>query len=388
MKSGCLTVLIVDDCDEDREIFRRHLEQEALGDYEVLEAETGVEGWELITTQNPDCVLLDYQIPDFDGLEFIEALNKEIGVNRVPVLMLTGQGDEEIAVRAISNGVQDYLIKGKLTAVGLHRAIGHAVERAALLRTTEEQRLAIERSQKELEQFAYVLCHDLQAPVRRIMSFLEMIQKDLKEQLSPQTQSYFDRTIQNAMQMRQLIQDSLDYSLVGGDRKPAETVHLREILNGIACDLEDAMMERRVTLVFGDMPTVMGHPTMLRQLFHNLVGNAIKFQGEQPGTVTISASMEGAMWHFRVEDTGIGMDHECLEKIFNPFSRLHPKSEYPGCGIGLALCKKIVKHHGGRIWAESAKGIGSVFHFTIPSQDADTPVVEGLGERQLSSSVR
>jgi signal transduction histidine kinase len=383
-----LTVLIVDDCDEDREIFRRYLQQQVPGEYEVLEADSGVEGWELIKTRQPDCVLLDYQIPDFDGLEFIEALNKEMGVNRVAVLMLTGQGDEEVAVKAISHGVQDYLVKGKLTAMGLRRAIGHAVERAALLRTTEEQRLAIERSQKELEQFAYALCHDLQAPIRRIISFLDLIQKNLKEPLEQASQTFFDRTIQNAVQMRRLIQDSLDFSLIGGDQKPPEAVDLEEIVRGIVADVEDTVKERQVNIVLGNLPMVMGYPTMLRQLFQNLIGNAIKFQGEQPVMVTISASKEGAMWHFLVEDTGMGMEHECLETIFKPFSRLHPKSEFPGCGIGLALCKKIVKYHDGRIWAESAKGVGSVFHFTIPGQESSIPTEVGLGEKQLLSSAR
>jgi len=365
------SVLIVDDCAEDREMCRRYLLEQGDGVYVVLEAESGIEGWELCKTKNPDCVLLDYQLPDFDGLEFVEALNRERGLYRTPVLMLTGQGDERVAARAITHGAQDYLVKGKLTTAGLHRAICHALDRVALLQTTEDQRVAIEKSQKELEQFAFALHYDLQADIRQLADLLESVQKEVKPHIGESTLANLACSFDTLSKMSRSIQDSLKYSLLGEEPNPSELVVLEDVLQGVMSALDRQIQAQHATVLVRSMPTVSGSRSMLWQLFQNLIEIALKFQGADPIFVTVSGNQEGGRWHFRVEDTGIGMNMDSFSDLFSDFRKLNIQDRYPGSGIGLALCKKVVSLHGGRIWVESAQGVGTVFHFTLPVQTGD-----------------
>ena len=195
--------------------------------FKIIELESGEEGLELCKQEQPDCALIDYQIPDLDGLEFIQALAKDDVLRYLPVLMLTGQGNEGVASEALKGGASDYLVKSKLTPEGLYRAVTRAIEKANLLQTNDKQQHEIERSYRELEQFAHTASHDLQAPVRRITKFLELIQMDLQESMSDRSKDYLDRALKGAAHMRRLIQDLLDYSLVGGAKNSMEAVRLR-----------------------------------------------------------------------------------------------------------------------------------------------------------------
>ena len=226
MNSGSTTVLIIDDCAEDREMLCRFLKQNADQPFRIIETDSSIEGLELCQTEHPDCVLLDYQIPELDGLEFIESLSQDNSRRFLPVLMLTGQGNEDVATKAMKNGAADYLVKGKLTPTGIYRAVTKAIEKSSLLRTNEKQRAELERSQKELEQFAYTASHDLQAPVRRITKFLELLQMDLNDQLTERSRDYLERAKKGAQHMQRFIQDLLDYAIVGGGSHGFESVEL------------------------------------------------------------------------------------------------------------------------------------------------------------------
>ena len=369
MNKTSITVLIVDDCEEDREMFRRYLLDQADGAYVVLEAESGIDGWELCQSKKPDCVLMDYQLPDFDGLEFVEALNKERGLYRVPVLMLTGRGDERVAAQAISFGAQDYLVKGKVNAMELRRAIAHSMDRVKLLRKTEDQRIAIENSQKELEQFAFALHHDLQVSIRRMGILLDSLQRVVTASGSEDSQAALNQTVDILLQMRRSVQDSLEYSLLGEGQPTKEMVDLQELLKGVEVAVQGRLKKQQARLTIESLPKIYGSRTLLWQLFQNLIENALKCQGEDPVSITISGNQEGKTWHFRVQDTGVGMDLDSLESIFSDFRQLQVQEGYPGSGIALALCKKVVDKHAGRMWVESAKQRGSVFHFILPMED-------------------
>ncbi len=367
MASEVLKILIIDDCPEDREIYIRYLGQQSGKNFQIIESESGEEGLALCKQQQPDCALIDYQIPDLDGLEFIQALAKDEEQRYLPVLMLTGQGNEGVASEALKCGASDYLVKSKLTAEGLYRAVTRAIEKSSLLKTNDKQQREIERSYRELEQFAHTASHDLQAPVRRITKFLELIQMDLQESLSERSKDYLDRALKGAAHMRRLIQDLLDYSLVGGAKNSMEPVCLNHVLKEVLTQLEVMVVSAKATVEVDEMPTVMGNLTFLQQLFQNLIGNAIKFRGEQAAVITVSAHRVGAKWTVIVKDNGIGIPDDALESVFGIFQRVDSGSQVEGTGIGLALCKKIVELHDGRIWVESTINEGTTFHFTLPS---------------------
>ena len=367
MSAEVLKVLIIDDCPEDREMYIRYLGQQSEKEFKIIESESGEEGLELCKREHPDCALIDYQIPDLDGLEFIQALAKDEEQRYLPVLMLTGQGNEGVASEALKGGASDYLVKSKLTPEGLYRAVTRAIEKSNLLQTNDKQQREIERSYRELEQFAHTASHDLQAPVRRITKFLELIQMDLQDSLSERSKDYLERAMKGAAHMRRLIQDLLDYSLVGGAKNSMESVCLNHVLKEVLTQLEVMVVSANATVEVDDMPMVMGNQTFLQQLFQNLIGNAIKFRGEQPPVITISAHRVGAKWTVTVKDNGIGIPDEALETVFGIFQRVDCGSQVEGTGIGLALCKKIVELHDGGIWVESTLNEGTAFHFTLAS---------------------
>ena len=367
MNSTPLSILIIDDCPEDREMLVRHFQHMAPQEFHIIQADSGEEGWVLCQKEALDCILIDYQMPDIDGLEFLESLANEEEKRFVPVLMLTGQGNEGVASEAMKKGASDYLVKGKLTTEGLHRAVTRAIEKAQLLQTNDKQRREIERSYRELEQFAYTASHDLQAPVRRITKFLELLQMELQDSLPERSKDYLERALKGAAHMRGLIQDLLDYSLIGGAQHTLEPVNLEDVLKEVLGQLEVMIMNAKATIEVNDLPKVLGNQTFLQQLFQNLIANAIKFRGEQPLKVKIFARCKGAKCIVTVKDNGMGIPDDAFEKIFGIFQRVDNGTQIEGTGIGLALCKKIVELHEGRIWVDSIVNEGTAFHFTLPA---------------------
>ena len=388
MSTSPISVLIIDDSAEDRKVFSRYLQKCSSHTFLILETDSGAEGWELCQTEVPDCILLDYQIPDVDGLEFISSLNNGNQKQNIPVLMLTGQGDETVASEALKNGAADYLVKGKLTAEGLIRAVTRAIEKSVLIRKNEQQHIEIERSQRELEQFTHRASHDLQAPVRRIITFLDLLQKDLQGNLSLRSQDYIDRSLKSAHHMQRLIKDLLDYSLIGGAQKKFETVDLNIVVQEALFQLEQGIQETHAKITVESLPSVIGGGMFLQQLFQNLIGNAIKFRSDQSPMVEISVRDIGASWQFTVSDNGIGIPLEFLEKIFDVFQRADNERKTDGTGIGLAICKKVIELHGGRIWVDSIEQHGTTFHFTLPKMDFSEQEKEECITKTVSSTLQ
>ncbi len=238
---------------------------------------------------------------------------------------------------------------------------------------------ALQRSNEDLQQFAYVVSHDLKAPLRMVKSFVRLLQEALQDELDAKTGEYIHFAVDGAAQMETLIDALLDYARVdtqGQDPVPTDAEEiLGQVLRTLAFDIEGHDAE----VTHDPLPTVLADPTQLVQLFQNLVGNALKFSGDDPPCVHVTAakspaSMEESLgqdvtsdiWRFAVRDNGIGIAPKDQERIFGIFQRLHTREAYEGTGIGLAVCKKIVERHGGRIWVESEAGQGATFYFTLP----------------------
>jgi len=250
-----------------------------------------------------------------------------------------------------------------------------AAEVAALRdaeRTLIEQAQELQSSNQELEQFAYVASHDLQEPLRKVASFTQMLQRRYGGQLDERADQYIDFAVDGAKRMQALINDLLDFSRVGRMTRPHERVAAAELVAAARDRLSSALEAAGGEVVIGDLPELQGDPGLLTAVFTNLIANAIKFRGDEPPRVEIAAAPEGAFWRFTVTDNGIGVEDEYAERIFVIFQRLHSREAYEGTGIGLALCRKIIEYHGGRIrLAPAQDGRGAQFIFTLPAADRE-----------------
>ncbi len=251
--------------------------------------------------------------------------------------------------------------------------IAVAVDLALIARMTRrlqelvgEARMAEElrRSNQELEQFAFVASHDLQEPLRKIVAYCQLFERTYRGKLDDKADELIAVIVSGGARMSELIKDLLDYARVGTQGRPFEPTDTAAALRRVLAALEESIRESGAEVLCEGLPTVSSDPTQMGQLLQNLVANAIKFRGDKPPRVRVSARRQGRQWRFCVRDNGIGIDPRYQDRVFDMFKRLNPRSKYPGTGIGLAICKKIVERHGGRIWIESAPGEGAAFYFT------------------------
>ena len=258
----------------------------------------------------------------------------------------------------------------KKTETELRRYREH-LEELVKQRTSELEQMTNElsRSNTELQQFAYVASHDLQEPLQVIKGFLKLFEKRYKDNLDEKGREFISFTIDGAKRMQDLIRDLLEYSRVGHKTKEFNPIECSVILERALFNLKVAIEKSRAQVTYDNLPTIMVDATQFTSLFQNLIGNAIKFHGAEAPRIHISAELKGNEWLFSVSDNGIGIDLKFIDKIFAVFQRLHTRDEYPGTGIGLAVCKKIVEQHGGRIWVESELQKGSTFYFTLPFKE-------------------
>ena len=238
-------------------------------------------------------------------------------------------------------------------------------------RKRTEQELAkkaeeLARSNAELQHFAYIASHDLQEPLRMVASYVQLLARRYKGKLDADADEFIAFAVDGAARMRTLIDALLAYSRVETKGKEFEPIDCEAVLDSTLSTLQAAIEESQAVVSRDPLPTVMADPTQLDQLFQNLIGNGIKFRGVEPPRIHVSSERNGKEWIFSVRDHGIGIDPQYADRIFVMFQRLHTKGEYPGTGIGLAVCKKIVERHGGRIWVESQPGQGATFYFTVP----------------------
>jgi len=227
------------------------------------------------------------------------------------------------------------------------------------------------RSNSELELFAYVASHDLQEPLRMVTSFTQLLEKRYKNKLDKDADEFIEFILDGATRMQSMINDLLQYSRVGTRGKPFKLTDFESVFGQSLVNLKIAIDENNAIITHDPLPTLMADSTQMIEVFQNLISNAIKFRSKESPQVHVSALKKRNEWVFSVRDNGIGIAPEFFDKLFIIFQRLHSRSEYPGTGIGLAVCKKIVERHGGKIWVESEPDKGSTFYFSIPDSKGE-----------------
>ena len=356
-------VLIIDDTESDHELTVTCLERSG-GRYTFHHAYSAAEGLNIYKERHIDCILLDYRMPGDDGFNVLGQLtNNE---KAVPVIMMTGDGNEQVAVEAMKLGSQDYIPKRGLNAGALKRAIDRAIERSDMLNRMENYRAELERSNNDLEQFANIVAHDLKSPLRAVSQHLSLVAKRQSDALDEKSKRSITFAVEGAERMALLIDAVYEYARIGFSEPVFATVALDSVLECTLRDLSVAIAEREAVITSDPLPRVKGDALLLSQLLQNLLANALKYCTTQP-RIHISATQVGAQWRIDVKDNGIGIREAQHEQIFTIFRRLHSAEEYPGIGLGLAICSRIVKQHGGSIGVASAPGEGSCFSFTLPS---------------------
>jgi len=371
------TILIVDDMPANLEVVTSHLERQG---YRAVVALSGDEGIERAEYVQPDLILLDVMMPGIDGFEICRRLKGNERTRAIPVIFMTALADTTDKLAGFAAGAVDYVTKPLNGAEVLARIESHlalyalrrqlAAQNAQLqqeIAVRAEMQAALQRSNTEFEQLAYVASHDMQEPLRKIASYLQLLSQRYQGQLDADADEFIGYAVDGAKRMQALINDLLAFSRVGTKAKPIAPTDCNVIVRTALADLQFAIEDSGARVDVDDLPMVMGDATQLSQLFRNLLSNAIKFHRDEPPVVRVSTERTGASWRFTVSDNGIGIAPEYFERIFVIFQRLHGRSQYAGTGIGLATSKKIVERHGGQIEVRSIEGQGSTFTFTLPA---------------------
>ena len=417
-------ILVVDDTAENLRLLSTMLTQSGYAPRCVINGKMALRA---CNSNPPDLILLDIMMPEMNGYEVCQHLKLEAKTREIPVIFISAKDEVFDKVNAFAVGGVDYIskpfqfeevlarIESHLSLRNLQKQLKEqnvllqeeitsrlAVEktlqeknlilqqeistRRAVEKALQEQNLVLQqeisnrqraesallksnqelaRSNAELEQFAYVASHDLQAPLATIASYAQLLEKRYKDQLDSKASKFIDNIVHGCTRMQTLIDDLLEYSRVGRSRKPFQLTDCNHAVEQALANLQGAIRETQAVVTVSELPAVMGDISQLVQLFQNLVGNSIKYRHDAPPVVHITACKQEKDWLFSVSDNGIGIATQHQARIFQIFQRLHTQKEYSGTGIGLAICQKIVERHGGYIWVESKPGQGSTFYFTV-----------------------
>lgn len=363
-------VLVVEDDPDDQKLLCDILEEEG---FHVIGCSSAAGALEHIQHRNFGVAVVDYRLPDLSGTQLLERLRSLD--DHIRVIIYTGLASYTSVKEALNLGAFAYLEKlsdpSELVR-HVHRACRERVDRYA---SDLEQSVALRieelaRSNRDLEEFASVVAHDLRSPLLTISGYCQLICEEYGEQLDATAHDYLAQIVAGAGRMDHLIEGILEYSRAGRPVAPLCQVNMQSVVDQATANLEGSIQECGAKIVSGPLPTVTGDSTQLVQLFQNLLANAIKFRRDETPRISVSASPCDGGWQFAVEDNGIGIAEESFGQIFHTFHRLHAR-EYPGVGIGLAVCRKIVERHRGRIWPTSTVGQGTTFYFTIADQPPD-----------------
>jgi PAS domain S-box-containing protein len=255
--------------------------------------------------------------------------------------------------------------------VGASKVARDFTEKMRQQKALQEANAALERANSDLEQFAYSASHDLQEPLRMVSIYSELLKQEFGEKLGERGAEFVGHTLQGALRMESLLKNLRIYTKMSvSDDEPHRDTDSGEILKQTLLTLEVAIRDSGASITYTELPCVRMHEVQLEQIFQNLIGNAIRYRGEQSPQIHIAANREGKNWVFSVQDNGIGIEPQFTEQIFGMFKRLHSATQYPGTGMGLAICKRIIERAGGTLWVESELGKGSTFYFTIPAEGA------------------
>jgi signal transduction histidine kinase len=394
-------ILMVDDKPENIMALEAVLDD--LGE-ELIKANSGKEALRACLEHDFAVILLDVKMPDMDGFETAAMIRERERSKDTPIIFLTALKSEEHLFRGYYMGAVDYLYKpivpevlrSKVTVFVdltkknfLLRTHAAALEQknrelqdqiaerlraeedvrrlnAELERRVHERTEELSRTNDELRQFAYVASHDLQEPLRTVGSYAQLLARRYKGKLGTDADEFIGYMVGGVNRMHTLLNDMLAFSRVTQNQnKPFSNAQLDSVLKTALMNLELTIKESGAEVVSSELPAVVCDETQIGQVFQNLIGNAIKYKGADPPKIEVSSEQSDDDWVISVKDNGIGIDPQYHDRIFGIFKRLHGR-ELPGTGMGLAICKRIVERHGGRIWVESEQGKGSTFRFTLP----------------------
>jgi two-component system sensor histidine kinase/response regulator len=355
-------ILIVDDTPDNLRLLSAILRNQG---FEVRKALNGKRALASIQAVPPDLVLLDIRMPDMNGYEICEYLKSDPATEDIPVIFISALDDTLDKINAFAVGGVDYITKPFQEAEVLAR-IENQLRLRQLQQQLVQQNEELTRSNRELEQFAYVVSHDLQQPLQSITGFAKIIAMQSQETLDTASLGYIKSILDAGGRMQRLIQDLLLYARVGQGTEAHQATDCNAIWSQTIENLQGAIAQKQVELAQQPLPTVLGSGVQLLQLFQNILSNAIRFsRPEVIPRIQISAQPYGQGYLFAVQDNGVGIPRAQHERIFEIFQRGQSSGDTPGTGIGLATCKKIVEAHGGAIWVDSEPEQGTTFYFTL-----------------------
>lgn len=374
-----VNILLVDDRKEDLMALQLVLENEG---YNFVKATSGREALRILLKEHDFAlILMDVHMPIMDGFETAKLIRESERLKAIPIIFLTANNDKaENIFKGYQTGAVDFMIKPVIpefirAKVGVFTELYKKskqlqVQKKNLLELNKELEQRTEeiiRSNKELEKFAYVASHDMQEPLRTIISYIQLLEERFHNQEDKEAKQYMDFIVSAGYRMRDLITGLLEYSRINRKEIEPQDVDCNLVLSEVLANLGNSIQENNVSIIVDQLPTISGNHFQMVQLFQNIISNAIKFKSlEREPKIKVSYKKSDGTHLFSIEDNGIGIEQKYATRIFEIFQRLHPLGEYPGMGIGLAICKKIVERHGGKIWLDSVPQSGSTFFFTLP----------------------
>jgi two-component system, sensor histidine kinase and response regulator len=391
------TILVVDDNPLSLHLLFSYLNQSG---FKVLVSKDGQSAIEQTRLARPNLILLDVVMPETDGFETCRLLKEDSETSDIPVIFMTALSETTDKVRGFQVGAVDFITKPLeyeelLVRVNTHLTLGDLHRELQERNTCLEQEVTrrekieailktymakLERSNEELKHFAYVASHDLQEPLRTITSYLQLLERRYKAKLDDNAQDFIMYAVDGAERMKRLITDLLAYSQVTNKAQAYKKVDLRQVVQEVLSDLEVRLKQVEGRVEVDNLPTIEAEPLQMRQLFQNLISNALKFhRKDEPPLVRIKGVLLNEqqsppaerfpvteVWQITVADNGVGFDEKDRDRIFQMFQRLYSRIEFEGTGIGLTICRKIAERHGGTITAQSSPGQGATFIVTLP----------------------
>jgi signal transduction histidine kinase len=366
-----IDILIVDDRPENLVAMASLLEDENLVIHKAL---SGNEALGMMLETGFAVVILDVQMPVMDGYETAKLMQLNEKTKNIPIIFVTAINKEQQQIyRGYASGAVDYLFKPVEPAI-LKSKVRIFCELHRQRKTIQDQLRLIERKNKDLEEFASIASHDLREPLRVVTGYLDLIARRYQGQLDEKADTFIHFAVDAVERMDTLITELLNYSRLATSDASFTSVDTNQVFEEAVSNLDVAISDSGAVITRDDLPTLAGAHTLLVQLFQNLLGNAVKFT--KPGIapeVHVSIAEKQRQWVFAVRDKGIGIEPKYFERIFAIFQRLHTREEFAGTGIGLAMCKRIIERHHGRMWLESTPGEGATFFFSLPAGDKSQP---------------
>jgi signal transduction histidine kinase len=375
MSDERLQVLLVEDNAGDARLIQESLSETKGEPFEVEIADRLSAALERLGEGGIDAVLLDLALPDSQGWGTFDTIRGKAPA--IPVIVLTGLGDEALALKMVKKGAQDYVAKMELNGGILPRAIRYAVERERTdqqirkmneqleervrLRTTE-----LEAANNELEAFSYSVSHDLRAPLRHVDGFSRILIESQGSKMDAEGQRYLGEILDATQRMAGMIEDLLRLAQIGRQQLRLQKTSIKDLIDDVVADLKSEVGERRIEWRVGELPSLECDRGLIKQVFTNLVGNAVKYtRPREIAVIEVGHCDEEGHPVIFVRDNGAGFEMKYADKLFGAFQRLHRQDEFEGTGVGLATVHRIIRRHGGRIWAEAEPHKGATFYFTL-----------------------